>query len=225
MSQIHFIYKTTNKLNGRYYIGAHSTNNFNDDYLGSGKLLLQAIELHGKENFYREIIEICLTKKELYEKEKEIISEDEVNNPGSYNLTVGGNMPPKKKKGSKCKDPNSWIFERMRIDNPSRLEKNREKHSKTTMMKDKDGKVFKMKLDDPRINSTDYTHINKDKVTVKDKDGNNYQVSKNDPRYKSGELVHNTKGLVLECPNCKKIGGNSMKRWHFNNCREKEVSV
>ena len=29
---------------------------------------------------------------------------------------------------------------------------------------------------------------------------------------------HKNPQTKLECPFCKKIGGNSMKRWHFNNC-------
>ena len=42
--RVNFVYKTTNKINNRFYIGVHSTDILNDGYFGSGKLLTQAIE-------------------------------------------------------------------------------------------------------------------------------------------------------------------------------------
>ncbi len=37
------IYKTTNLVNGKFYIGKHQTNDLNDGYIGSGKILRLAI--------------------------------------------------------------------------------------------------------------------------------------------------------------------------------------
>jgi len=51
------IYKTTNTINGKIYVGKH--NKDNDDYLGSGKLLKRAMKKYGKEYFCLEILERC----------------------------------------------------------------------------------------------------------------------------------------------------------------------
>ena len=86
----HFIYKTTNKLSGRYYIGMHSTNNLDDGYMGSGNRLRLAIRKHGKQNFIREIIEFCSSREELRKREAEIITLEEIAKEECMNLTVGG---------------------------------------------------------------------------------------------------------------------------------------
>ena len=46
-----FIYKTTNLINGKIYIGQHTTDNINDRYLGSGVYFLRAVKKYGKKNF------------------------------------------------------------------------------------------------------------------------------------------------------------------------------
>jgi hypothetical protein len=85
----HFIYKTTNSLNGKYYYGAHSTENIDDGYLGSGVALKKAIQKYGKENFYREIIEFCNEENEMYLKEEKIVAEH-YKKEECYNMNVGG---------------------------------------------------------------------------------------------------------------------------------------
>jgi hypothetical protein len=68
--KIHFIYKTTNLINDRYYVGRHSTKKLEDGYLGSGYSLNLAINKYGRENFEREIIEYCEDLQKLIEKEQ-----------------------------------------------------------------------------------------------------------------------------------------------------------
>jgi group I intron endonuclease len=82
------IYKTVNVLNGKFYIGQDSNNN--PEYLGSGTLLKRAIEKYGKENFIKEIVEVCSTKTELNEREKYWIKETKAQEIG-YNIAEGGN--------------------------------------------------------------------------------------------------------------------------------------
>jgi len=62
------IYKTTNLINNRIYIGKDKYNN--PKYLGSGKLLKQAIKKYGKENFKKEILDYCSDEEHLNEREK-----------------------------------------------------------------------------------------------------------------------------------------------------------
>ena len=88
--EYHFIYKTTNLLSGRYYIGMHSTDNLEDGYLGSGTRLSRAIKKHGKHNFSREILEFCGSREELKNREKDIVNLDEISKEECMNLQVGG---------------------------------------------------------------------------------------------------------------------------------------
>ena len=86
----YFIYKTTNKINGKYYIGMHKTDDLEDGYLGSGTYFSRSLEKYGKENFEREILEYCNSDEEMHNAEARYITEDVVNDKKSYNLKLGG---------------------------------------------------------------------------------------------------------------------------------------
>lgn len=58
-NKFNFVYLTTNLINGKQYVGDHSTNNMERDYyLGSGKRFILSIKKYGKENFKRRNIRI-----------------------------------------------------------------------------------------------------------------------------------------------------------------------
>jgi len=82
-----YIYKTTNLINGKVYIGK-SEKEFTTEYLGSDVLLSKAIEKYGKENFKVELIEECDTNDTLNDREKFWIKEYMGDN--CYNIAEGG---------------------------------------------------------------------------------------------------------------------------------------
>jgi group I intron endonuclease len=84
------IYKTTNQINGKIYIGYHSTKDLNDSYLGSGKILNQAIEKNGPENFTKEILYVFPSREEALQKERELVNEAFVQRDDTYNMKIGG---------------------------------------------------------------------------------------------------------------------------------------
>jgi group I intron endonuclease len=86
----HYIYKTTNLINGKYYIGMHSTSNLEDGYLGSGNRIRRSIKIYGKENFKCEILEMLPDRDSLKEREKELVNEDILKDKMCMNLQLGG---------------------------------------------------------------------------------------------------------------------------------------
>jgi hypothetical protein len=90
MVQIHYLYKIKNKLNEKIYIGIHSTENINDGYMGSGTLIIKAIEKYGKDNFTKTILKYCKNRELLVELEKKVVNQKFVDRQNTYNLTLGG---------------------------------------------------------------------------------------------------------------------------------------
>lgn len=84
------VYKITNQIDGKFYIGSHKTRDLNDNYMGSGKYLKRAQEKYGVENFTKEILFVFGTSEEMYKKEAEIVSEHFLVTENTYNLKVGG---------------------------------------------------------------------------------------------------------------------------------------
>lgn len=89
----HYVYTITNKLNGKIYVGRHSTNNLDDGYFGSGKMLKRAINKYGKENFSMEkIIHVDSYHKSVLI-EALFVDKTFCNNENTYNIVEGGYNP------------------------------------------------------------------------------------------------------------------------------------
>jgi len=86
----YYIYKITNLIDGKIYIGVHKTKDMNDGYMGSGKIIKNAINKYGKSNFKKEIIETFSCSEDMYLREKEIVTDDFLAREDTYNLRRGG---------------------------------------------------------------------------------------------------------------------------------------
>jgi hypothetical protein len=90
MNIYYTVYKTTNQINDKIYIGVHKTENPNDDYLGSNRILKDAIKKYGQENFTKEVLYIFDNEEDAFNKEKELVSEEFVSRKDTYNIGLGG---------------------------------------------------------------------------------------------------------------------------------------
>lgn len=163
----HYIYKTINKINGKYYIGIHSTDNVDDGYLGSGTVLKRAIKKYGKENFSHIILEFFNSRQELSKAEMDMVDNVVVMDPNSYNSVLGGDS----------------VIEMRRTNG-------------MVTVKNDNGETCLMSKYDPRYISGEYKFIRSGRSVYIDKDGNRVDAATDDPRVLSGELTHLFKGKV-----------------------------
>ena len=142
----HFMYKTTNIITKRFYVGMHSTNNLDDEYLGSGKFLWYSLNKYGRENHKIERFEFFETREELRNREAEIVNENLLKDPLCMNLTFGGygnwsflnsNSDIQRKKAIKANEKMSWLRE----NNPAWNKKISENISNGNKLAYKNGRI------------------------------------------------------------------------------------
>jgi len=189
----YLVYQITNLINGKIYIGIHSTENIEDGYMGSGTYIKQAIKKHGIENFKKDILFDFDNPEEMVEKEIELVTEQFAKLKSTYNAIPGGhpggNIGPK-------------ISLRGKIN-----------------VKDSKGNILKVNKTDPRYLSGELTVFSKGMITVKDPNGKTFRVPKDDPRWLSGELVGIRKGVPLHENTLKSV---SIKGKHKHSDESKE---
>lgn len=84
------VYRTTNLVNDKVYIGIHCTEDPNDSYLGSGYQLRSAIRKYGRDSFKKEVLYIFDNPTEMAAKEAELVTQEFVDRHDTYNLALGG---------------------------------------------------------------------------------------------------------------------------------------
>lgn len=192
------VYKITNNINGKIYIGAHSTKNLNDNYMGSSKHLLADIKIFGKSNFIKETLFIYNNKIDMLKKEAELVNKEFCYRNDTYNRMIGGITGSFNFENMTCVYDKSGNIIKVYVDDPRFL--NGEFisiHKNKINLKGKDGDVIRVdKSDIDKYLLLGYISDKVGTVNVKDKNNNIINVSIDDERYISGELSHICKNRV-----------------------------
>lgn len=214
---MYIIYKTTNIINGMYYIGVH--NNKRKGYLGSGMHFKRALKKYGKHNFKRDILFSFETAEEAYNKEAELVSHDEIISEQCYNLKLGGGP------ASPC--GTITVKDSLTGENMGAVSKF---HPKVIngewvhILKGRDTfRAAREKVKDLRKIKTWSRKGYKcsDKTKSKIAEARRGTCASDETKSKmsiSQKAVD--RNVTLTCPKCHVQGkGSVMKRWHFDKCR------
>lgn len=88
---MYYIYRITNNVNGKTYIGQHKYKDLNDSYIGSGIHIKRAIEKYGIENLSKEILYSRIQYQETAnDMEKFTITKERALGKAEYNIANGG---------------------------------------------------------------------------------------------------------------------------------------
>lgn len=88
--EFNYVYLIRNNINKKFYIGKHSTNDLDDGYMGSGRVIKQAIKKYGKENFSKQILCFCDTAEDALLVEEFLVTPYLISRDDCYNANIGG---------------------------------------------------------------------------------------------------------------------------------------
>jgi hypothetical protein len=244
----HYLYKITCLINQRYYIGMHSTERLDDNYLGSGLVIRKSIKKHGAAQHVKEILIYCSSREELKYKEQDIVNETLLKDPLCMNLKIGGEGGGQKGlKRSTATKINMSRARREMIANGWKMPKKSIDKMKSKLKSRKHTLETKRKMSNMRRGKTmkPFSDEHKNKLSIARKKRIISDVTKarisasltNNPKNKGWQLDAESRQkqieatrralskkpkMIVSCPHCGKVGGKpAMIRFHFDNCKIK----
>ena len=233
-----FVYKITNVINGKFYIGAHE-GEIDDNYWGSGKAIKAAIKKHGIENFKKEVLQYFETREGAYEFEKGIVTPELIESRTSYNLNVGG------KGGWYHIDLSGDKNPMKRPDVAKKVSEGIKKSMTDEERQKRSERMKQMRADGIVVKPTGWKHSEESKKKMSDAnkgkpswnkgitgftDSEKTKAAKSaaaKERSKNMDMGALTRGKKLNlkertCPYCGLVGkGRNMTVYHFENCKKR----
>lgn len=197
----YFLYRTVNLVNGKFYVGVHSTNDICDDYIGSGVLLKRAIKRYGIDNFRRDILLFFSNENMMYNYESCIVNDEFILDDHNYNIARGGRGDPN------YYTSNGIIERRERCNTGER----NPMYGKTHSIKSK------LKMKRIRLKNPTGTYTRTEETIEKLRNSLKNKTKSDDARKSMSKAQRNIKPQT--CPHCGKTGTHNMKRYHFDNCK------
>jgi len=194
-----WLYITTNLINGKKYIG--QTTSTRKNYLGSGRIITDAIKKYGRHNFVRENIyegdwEAVDLLEALY-----IEKFDAINSPDFYNLKAGGHHG---------KHNNPLTYQIMSEKASARKASDQSRQNRSNRMKGEGNHFFNKNHSEETI----------DKI----KKARSQQIFTEESNKKRSLALLGRKKETIACPHCNLIGGKgNMIRYHFDNCKKRRI--
>ena len=228
VQQYGYVYLTVNIVNKKIYIGQAKNKKRKETYLGSGTILLQAIEKHGRENFENKPIDFAYSQEELNEKEIFHIKWFRDNGFAMYNISSGGEYgdtftySPNKEQRRKNHSEGAKNSEKLKASKKSKETKQKLSNTKTGVKQERDvcihcKKEFALNILTRYHNDHCYKNPNIDikaerlrrkQKPVSEEGRKRYILCKKDVKQKIATYTH-----------CGKTAGiNQIKRWHNENC-------
>lgn len=196
----YIIYKTTNTINNKIYIGQHATNDLNDGYMGSGTYLKNAFKKYGNANFIKDILFKFDNFDDMNNKEIELVNEEFVSRKDTYNVVQGGNFTEPVRKGLVTVKDSNGITSTVSKDHPDFVNGVLVGLAKG-MVNIIDGNV-RYAVTKEEFQNNNMTHVRKNKISVIDEDGNTCTIS-------SDKFNENYKGVRKGLVTVKDGNGNT----------------
>jgi hypothetical protein len=241
--QYNILYKTTNTINSKFYIGVHSTDDLEDGYLGSGYNITRAIKKYGKEHFTREILGIYECSDMMFLAEAEIVTTELIKSKDVYNIIPGGHGGHNK--GSKdlkhMHDPitgercavhisavdkmiaNGWVLGRNMSSTTGTIwiHKDEKKQMiKPELLNEYMNNGWLVGLPkSPTLGKVWIYNPNTEKYSLCEAVDLEYELTNGWIKKKWAPIKKNSKQKIVTCPHCSKSGGiSAIKRYHFDKC-------